>query len=160
MGSRSSLLDGARPPIHALIDLSGRPALSLEQEAYTLARREAHIPFDLREGPLIRLLVLRLGPQSHILLVTLHQIICDGWSLGLFARELSTCYGAICNGATPELEPLGLQYGDYAVWQRQWLDSNGFTQRLSYWTRKLSGANLLLDLSANVVRPTEPKSGS
>src|SRR5262249_26378983 len=119
----------ARPPIHALIDLSGQRALNLEEEAYAVARREAHTPFNLGKGPLVRLVVLRLDPQNHILLVILHHIICDGWSLGLFARELSTCYKAFCSGATPELKPLSLQYADYAVWQREWLDSKEFTQQ-------------------------------
>ena len=145
----------ARPPIHALIDLSGHWGLDLEEEAYAVARRETHTPFDLGKGPLVRLVVLRLDFQNHILLVILHQIICDGWSLGLFARELSTCYKAFCSGATPELKPLSLQYADYAVWQREWLDSKEFTQQLSYWTGKLSGANLQLDLAGNGVRPAE-----
>jgi hypothetical protein len=154
-GEPVQFIQGARPPIPALIDLSGHHALDLAEEVYAVARREADTPFDLGKGPLMRLVVLRLDAQNHILLVIFHQIICDGWSLGLFARELSTCYTAYCCGATPELKPLTLQYADYAVWQREWLDSEEFRQQLSYWMGKLSGANLLLDLSGNGVRPAE-----
>jgi NRPS condensation-like uncharacterized protein len=154
-GEPVQFIQGARPPIRALIDLSGHRALDLAKEVYAVARREADTPFDLEKGPLMRLVVLRFDAQNHILLVIFHQIICDGWSLGLFARELSTCYTAYCRGATPELKPLTLQYADYAVWQREWLDSEEFRQQLSYWTGKLSGANLLLDLSGNAVRPAE-----
>jgi len=145
----------ARPPTRALIDLSERSASDLAQEAYALACQEVNKPFDLTSGPLVRLVLLRLGPQSHIMLVILHHIICDGWSLGLFANELAICYAAFCSGESPELKSLDLQYSDFAHWQRQWLDSTDFERQLSYWVGKLTGACMLLDLSANCTRPTD-----
>jgi thioesterase domain-containing protein/NRPS condensation-like uncharacterized protein len=154
-GEPVQFTDDGLPPVRTLIDLSGRPAKDLEKDVYTRARREAYTPFDLKRGPLIRLVVLRLDPQNYILLVIVHQIICDGWSLGLFAHELAACYAALCSGTTPTLKPLSLQYADYACWQREWLDSEGCKEQLSYWTRKLAGANLLLDLSADSGRPAE-----
>jgi thioesterase domain-containing protein len=154
-GEPVQFTDESRSPIRAMIDLSGRPDQDLEQDAYALARREVHMPFDLRKGPLVRLVVLRLDHQTHILLVILHQIVCDGWSLGLFANELAVCYAAFCGGAIPELKLLNLQYADYACWQREWLENKGHEQQLSYWSRKLAGANLLVDLSTHGVRPAE-----
>jgi thioesterase domain-containing protein len=90
------------------------------------------------------------------MLATLHHIICDGWSLGLFADELATCYAAFRIGAIPELAPVRLQYSDYASWERKWLVSQDFEHQLSYWISRLHGANMVLDLSANGIRPIEP----
>jgi thioesterase domain-containing protein len=155
-GKPVQFIGRARPPTRALIDLSERTAPDLAQEAYALAYQEVNKPFDLTRGPLIRLVLLRLGPQNHIMLAILHHIICDGWSLGLFANELAVSYAAFCSGASPELKSLGLQYSDFAHWQRQWLGCNDFERQLSYWIGKLAGARMQLDLSANCTRPTDP----
>jgi thioesterase domain-containing protein len=144
-----------QPPAWTLIDLSMHTGSDQEQEAYIFARREVYKPFDLRTGPLVRLVFIRLHSHRHIILGILHHIICDGRSLELFAGELATCYAVLSSGAEPELEPLPLQYADYACWQREWLSSNDFDSQLSYWTKKLAGARFLLDLSANGVRPAE-----
>ena len=87
-GEPVQLIGRARLPTIALIDLSGRPPSDLAHEAYTVARREVNDLFDLTRGPLVRLVLLRLAPQNHIMLAILHHIICDGWSLGLFAMSL------------------------------------------------------------------------
>jgi NRPS condensation-like uncharacterized protein len=116
-GQSAQLVGRTQSPGSSLIDLGAYPAAVLAQEAYARAREEVNKPFDLTKGPLVRLVLLRLEPQSHIMLVTLHHIICDGWSLGLFANELAACYGAFSSSAAPELKPLALQYGDYADWQ-------------------------------------------
>jgi hypothetical protein len=144
----------ARPPTAEVIDLSGS-ALDLDQQAYALACREVAKPFDLRRGPLVRLVLVRLTPQNHIMLAVLHHIICDGWSLGLFADELATCYAAFCTGASPGLTPLRVEYSDYVNWQRKWLVSQDFERQLSYWIRKLDGASTQLDLFANGGRSIE-----
>jgi thioesterase domain-containing protein/NRPS condensation-like uncharacterized protein len=149
------LLGSARPPSAQLIDVSGRPGSDPAQEAYALACQEVNKPFDLRKGPLVRVVLLRLSPQKHIMLAILHHIICDGWSLGRFANELATCYAAFCRGVSPALKPVHLQYSDYVNWQRRWLLSPEFERQLSYWIHTLDGANMLLDLSANSIPPTE-----
>lgn len=154
-GEPVQLIGRARLPTIALIDLSGRPPSDLAREAYALARREVDDLFDLTRGPLVRLVLLRLAPQNHIMLAILHHI-CDAWSLGLFANELASCYAAFCSGASPALTPMHLQYSDYAAWQRKCLDSQDFERQLSYWIRRLDGANMLLDLSATGVRSIEP----
>jgi NRPS condensation-like uncharacterized protein len=132
-GKPLQLIGQARPPTIDLIDLSGGPASDLPQQAYTLARQEVAKPFDLSRGPLVRLVLLRLTPGNHVMLAVLHHIICDGWSLGLFANELATCYAAFCSGASPELTPVRVQYSEYVDWQRKWLVSQDFERQLSYW---------------------------
>src|SRR6516164_10098053 len=155
-GEPVQLIGRARLPTIALIDLSGRPPSDLAHEAYAVARREVNDLFDLTRAPLVRLVLLRLAPRNHIMLAILHHIICDGWSLGLFASELASCYAAFCSGASPALTPMHLQYSDYAAWQRNCLDSQDFERQLAYWIRRLDGADPLLDLSAMGVRPIEP----
>jgi len=145
-----------RPPIRELIDLSERSTADLVQDAYALACQEVSKPFDLERGPLVRLVLVRLTPESHIMLVILHHIICDGWSLGLFANELATCYAFFSSGESRALPPVPVQYSDFASWQRKWLASEDFERQLSYWIRRLDGANMMLDLSADRIRPFEP----
>jgi NRPS condensation-like uncharacterized protein len=143
-----------RPAGLTVIDVGAHDAADLEQEAYTIARREIYKPFNLTRGPLFRVVLLRLHPQTQIMLVILHHIICDGRSLDLLAYELATSYAAFCSGTKPTLESLPLQYADYARWQTEWFGSTEFKGQLSYWTEKLAGAPLLLDLSVDAVRPT------
>jgi thioesterase domain-containing protein len=153
-GEPVQLIHCTRPAIE-IIDLSGRSASEAREEAYAVARREVYTPFDLRKGPLVRLVLLRLGPDSHVMLAVLHHIICDNWSLGLFARELETCYTALCDGTKPGLKTAPLHYADYVGWEREWLGSEDFEHQLSYWTGKLAGARLTLDLSAGSIRPSK-----
>ena len=102
--------------------------------------------FDLATGPLMRVSLLRLGPTDHVLLLTFHHIITDGWSMGVFHRELMICYEAYARQQVPTLPTLPLQYVDYAVWQREWFQGERLDQQLSYWKTKLAGAPTLLDL--------------
>src|SRR5262249_14991721 len=100
---------------------------------------EARAPFDLERGPLIRGRLLRRGEEEHGLLVTRHHIVSDGWSIGVLTRELSALYRAFSQGQDDPLPPLGIQYADYALWQRQWLEE-AMEQQLSYWKQELQGA--------------------
>jgi thioesterase domain-containing protein len=143
------------PPLWVFVDLTTHRTSDPEQEAFATACREVYKPFDLRKGPLVRLVLIRVHPQIHILLVALHHIICDGRSLELLASELAACYAAFCRRTTPELDFPTLQYTDYACWQREWLASRQFEHHLELWTEKLSGARQLLDLSTEGIRPTE-----
>ena len=155
LGEPIQWIHRARPPAWIFIDLSTHTGSDQEREAYNLARQEVYKPFDLRTGPLVRLVLVRLHSRRHMILVILHHIVCDGRSLELFAGELATCYAAFSSGATPQLEPLPLQYADYVCWQRDWLRGNEFERQLTYWTEKLAGARFLLDLSAKGVHPAE-----
>ena len=114
---------------------------------------EGQYPFDLARGPLLRFALLRLSEQEHVLLVTLHHSIADGWSMGLFQRELTTLYTAYSEGRPASLAELPIQYADYALWQRHWLQGELHQELLSYWQQQLAGAPALLELPTDYPRP-------
>jgi amino acid adenylation domain-containing protein len=136
-----------------LIDLTDHPQEARTRQAYQLAQSQAVMPFDLARGPLLRATLLKLEAQSYLLLLTMHHIICDGWSLGLFFQELTSHYEAYSRGrqASP-LPDLPLQYGDYALWQRQWLEGPALEPLLRYWLDRLSGLRTL-ELPTDRPRP-------
>ena len=133
--------------------------LTAETEAQTvldwLVREEAAAEFDLEVGPLIRGRLIRLGEEEHALLITMHHIVSDGWSMGVFIRELSALYGAYVRGEADPLPELEVQYADYAVWQRQWVEGEMLRQQAEYWERTLAGAPTLLELPTDSPRPAE-----
>lgn len=100
---------------------------------------EARKPFHLDEGPLIRTRLLRLGAADYLLSLTMHHLISDGWSLGIFLRELTTVWGSLTTGSQPELPELSVQYGDYAAWQQESLATGAFAEQLRYWQEQLQG---------------------
>ena len=118
-----------------------------------LVAEEGSAPFDLERGPLVRGRLLHLGGAEWALLITMHHIVSDGWSMGIFKNELSTLYSAFHNGLPDPLHPLGIQYADYAVWQRKWLAGDRLQQQAAYWKSTLSGAPALLELPADHPRP-------
>ncbi len=137
-----------------LVDLHTLPHAEREAEVQRLATAEARQPFDLQRGPLLRTTLLRLGPQEHVLLLTLHHIISDGWSGGIFIREVSAFYTAFVTGKTAALPPLAIQYADFAQWQRQRLAPGGvIEEQLSYWKQQLSDHPPVLDLPTDRPRP-------
>jgi thioesterase domain-containing protein len=105
--------------------------------AEALATEESRRRFDLAKGPLIRARLLQLDDEEHVLLLTVHHIVSDGWSLGVITQELGALYEADCRGFDPPLSDLALQYGDVAVWQERWLNSRGLDDQLAYWARQL-----------------------
>jgi amino acid adenylation domain-containing protein len=114
---------------------------------------EARLPFDLERGPLIRARLLRRGVGEHVLLLAVHHIVFDGWSAGVLFRELSECYRAFVAGETPRLSALPVQYGDYSVWQRDWLKGETLERQLAYWRTHLTGAAPTLELPTDRPRP-------
>ena len=134
-------------------DLTGLPEESREREAIRLAEENAKRPFDLSRGPLLRADLLRLGERDHVLAVTVHHVAFDGWSLDVFERELGQLYEAFAAGESPALPELPVQYGDYAVWQREWLAGEVLEEQLSYWKGQLKGAPAVLELSVSGPRP-------
>jgi thioesterase domain-containing protein len=126
------------PQALTFVDLSDAP--ELEQAAYVVARRLAYMPFKLERGPLLRVSLLRLSPEQHILFCTLHHIIADGWSLGLFVKEVAECYTAFCERRPPALKPLPLQYADCSAWEQDWLGSAEFQRQLAQYSSRLVGA--------------------
>jgi hypothetical protein len=118
-----------------------------------LVREETLKPFDLTTGPLLRVNLLRLDEQEHVAVLTMHHIISDGWSVGVFVEELSAAYEAFSNGMTPRLAELPIQYADFAAWQREWLQGETLDKQLAYWQRQLNGAPPVLELPADRPRP-------
>jgi amino acid adenylation domain-containing protein len=115
---------------------------------------EVKQPFDLETGPVIRGRLYHLDDDNHILLIIMHHIVSDGWSLDIFFRELTRLYAAFSNGDASPLPPLRLQYGDYAHWQRTYQESAVFNQQLDYWQETLSGTATVLELPTDHPRPT------
>src|SRR5215204_1283629 len=126
-----------------------------QTELDRLVREEAASEFDLEAGPLIRRRLIRLGEEEHVLLITQHHIVSDGWSMDVLIQELSALYGAFAGGEEDPLPELSLQYAEYAVWQRQWMEGEILRQQGEYWERTLSGAPTLLELPADHSRPAE-----
>jgi acyl carrier protein len=119
------------------------------------ARAEARQGFDLSRGPLLRVKLLRLGEEEHVVFFTMHHIISDAWSLGVFLHELAALYEAHRGGVKAELPELTIQYADYAVWQREWLRGEVLEQQLEYWRKQLDGAPSVLELPFARPRPSE-----
>jgi amino acid adenylation domain-containing protein len=134
-------------------DLLGEPEGDGEGLARAIAEREAARPFDLAAGPVIRFVLVRLAGDCHVFAWNMHHIVSDGWSLGVFARELSELYAAFLEGRRPVLPELPVQYADYAAWQRVWLRGGVLDEQLAFWRQQLAGAPVLLDLPTDRPRP-------
>ena len=132
------------------------PASEREEEVRRLASREARTPFDPAQGPLIRARLLRLAEEEHVLLLTLHHIVSDGWSMGVLFRELADVYEAVGAGRPVPLADLPVQYSDYAAWQRERLANGTLDGELEYWKRQLEGAPPVLELPTDFPRPAVP----
>jgi acyl carrier protein len=137
-----------------LVDLTalGRQA---ERAARQLAAREAARPFDLSRGPLLRAHLVRVAPQEHLVLLTLHHVVSDGWSVGVVVRELTALYAAAPGSLTAALPPLPVQYADFAIWQRAWLAGPVWGEQLAYWRQQLAGVPDLA-LPTDFARPPVP----
>ncbi|WNG56874.1 amino acid adenylation domain-containing protein [Archangium gephyra] len=138
----------------SLVDLSSLPPSERMDEAHRLAARAALRPFDLEHGPLIHASLFKLEERLHILVLSMHHIVSDGWSMGILVREVAALYQAFSSGQPSPLPELPLQYADYAVWQRQWLQGAALEQQLSYWKQQLSGAPAALELPTDKPRPS------
>ena len=135
-----------------IMDISSTPESEREIEAKRFAREEARKPFDLEHGPLFRVKLLKLGEREHVLLVTMHHIVSDGWSTDILVREFAMLYGALSSGAPSPLPELSVQYADYAVWQRDWMKGSVLESKLAYWKQQLTGIQVL-ELPTDRPRP-------
>ncbi|MFC4307450.1 amino acid adenylation domain-containing protein [Steroidobacter flavus] len=136
-----------------VIDLSAMQAEPRESRARQLIEAEAQFVFDLTVGPLLRVSLMKLTELRHVLLLTVHHVISDGWSLGILNRELSELYAAFSNKQPSPLPELPVQYADYAIWQRQWLQGEVLQEHLQYWREQLRGAPPHLQLPTDRPRP-------
>jgi len=152
-GTPSQLVAGEVLLDLPVIDLSREPDTERGVSVAHILQDEVSRPFDLSCGPLIRSLLLRLDEQEHILLVTMHHIVTDGWSVGIFQRELSELYKSFTAGERPALPELPIQYPDYSYWQRQWFAGELYESQLSYWKREFETLPSALELPTDHPRP-------
>ncbi|RKH48814.1 amino acid adenylation domain-containing protein, partial [Corallococcus sp. AB050B] len=134
-------------------DVSGLAAEAREAEAWRRVREGALRPFDLATGPLMRALLVELGDADHLMLVVMHHIVSDGWSLGVLVREVAVLYAMFLQGQPSPLPELAVQYADYAAWQRETLQGPALERQLAYWREQLSGAPPALELTTDKPRP-------
>ncbi|MEH2221001.1 MAG: amino acid adenylation domain-containing protein [Nostoc sp.] len=141
----------------SVVDLQGLPEASVQQIVTSLVRK----PFDLGSVPLLRATLLRQKVESHLLILTMHHIITDGWSMGIFFKELEVLYHAFTKGQPNPLPELTIQYADFAFWQRKWLTKEVQEKQLEYWKQQLAGAPPLLELPTDYPRsPIQTFSGA
>jgi amino acid adenylation domain-containing protein len=136
-------------------DLSGIAPEEREANARRLAEQESRRPFDLRSGPLFRARLLRLGEEDHVLVLVMHHIVSDAWSMGVLVREIGTLYRAFAAGEPSPLPELPVQYGDFAAWQRQALETEGLRGQLEYWKKQLGAGLPTLELPLDRPRPQQ-----
>lgn len=140
----------------SVVDLSDVPEADRESRALSHAKKVAREPFDLGRGPLVRCILLRLSSREHMLLLPMHHIISDGWSMPILVRELSTLYNARSSGRPSTLPELRIQYADFAQWQREWMSGEVLDKQLRYWRGQLGGGLVPLELPADRPRPSVP----
>lgn len=134
-------------------DFSALPADARQQRLQQLADDQAHQPFDLERGPLLRACLVKAEEREHFFVLTLHHIVTEGWAMDIFARELGELYEAFVDDRESPLAPLPVQYLDYSVWQRQWLESGEGARQLAYWQARLGDEHPVLALPADRPRP-------
>jgi len=145
----------SRSVLIPVVDIHQLPQAEREAETQRLVREreEAQRPFDLTQGPLLRASLVRLQEEEHVLLLTMHHVISDAWSMSVLFRELAALYGAFLTERGSPLAELSIQYVDYAVWQREWLQGGVLQKQLGYWKQRLAGAPAMLELPTDRPRP-------
>lgn len=152
-GVPQSVIDDGSAWRLRLVDAHGCSDESPDSELIRIATACTYQPFDVARDPLFRADLLVIGPQDHLLVLTLHHLVCDGWSMGALGGELAQLYPAYLSGAQPVLAPLPVQYADFAAWQREWLESGELDRQLPYWKKQLAGAPPVLGFPADHRRP-------
>ncbi|MEX2492637.1 MAG: amino acid adenylation domain-containing protein [Nitrospirales bacterium] len=154
-GHPVQIIEPALPLVVPLIDLSEQNESSKEAECERLIHEEAKKGFDIQTGPLVRAKLIRLGNEEHVFLLTFHHIITDGWSMGIFFKEFSSLYTAQISGHPPQLLPLPIQFVDFAIWQRHWLQGEELNRQVKYWQTQLNNAPHQLELPTDSPRPPQ-----
>ncbi|KMN22091.1 non-ribosomal peptide synthase/polyketide synthase [Pseudomonas helleri] len=138
------------------VDFTLLPAIEREQAVAAEAQQQSLHPFDLANGPLLRIKLLKLGADEHVLLLTLHHIVSDGWSMNVLIDEFIRSYDAFERNEAPSLPELAIQYSDYALWQRRWLEAGEQARQLAYWQAKLGDEHPIITLPNDYPRPAVP----
>ncbi|MGZ3458320.1 MAG: condensation domain-containing protein, partial [Archangium sp.] len=153
-GTPAQVISPPGPITLTCVDLSARPLAEREAEALRLFREEVLRPFDLTRGPLLRVTLLRLSDTQHVLVLLMHHIVSDGWSMNVLVQEMAALYVAFSQGKPSPLPALPVQYADFALWQRQWLQDEQLERQLTWWKQQLEGMPGLLELPVD--RPRSP----
>jgi hypothetical protein len=144
------------PVIPEVVDLEDAPIADRDQMVEALVREQVQRPFSLARGPLFRPVIFRLKPDEHELLLSIHHIVADGWSVGIIAQELHVLYEAYAAGTPTRLPEPPIQYADFAIWQRQWLAGDVLEALRCYWRKQLAGLPAPLDLQVDYSRTRQP----
>jgi len=152
-GKPAQIVSPSQPSSLAIEDLSGLAISQKEAEVQKIVDEEARQPFDLAIGPLWRRRLLRLGEEEHVLLLTMHHIVSDGWSMGVLIKEIGLLYEVFSAVKPSPLPELPIQYADFAVWQKEWLQGDVLQEQLEYWKQKLDGSPAALELPTDRPRP-------
>ena len=152
-GQPMQVIAESRPFELPIIDLSDVPEAERESEMQRVIRQEAQRPFDLTRGPLLRAALLRVSQDDHVLLLLMHHIVTDAWSMGVLFREITQLYEAATTGRPSALPALPMQYADFARWQRASLTPDTVARHLAYWRAQLAGATPVLELPTDRARP-------
>ena len=152
-GNPVQVISAPSPFKLGMVDLQGFSEVECREKAQRIAAEEAQRPFDLSKGPLFRAALVQLGVEEHLLIITMHHIITDGWSLGVFTRELEALYKAFSEGQPSPLPDLPIQYADFAAWQREWLQGEVLDDQLEYWKKQLGGDLPILQMPTDRPRP-------
>jgi amino acid adenylation domain-containing protein/thioester reductase-like protein len=148
-GEPVQVIASPQPFTLPVVDLQGWPEVERSAETLRLVTEEYSRPFDLAAGPLLRVTLIRLESESHVLTVTKHHIISDAWSVGIFFKDLSAFYAALSGETAPQLAELPVQYADFAYWQRQYISKEAVETQLNYWKEQLAGAPPFTELPAD-----------
>ena len=154
-GEPLQVIMAALPFECTLMDLSAQPQEYRDSEVQGILDAEANKAFDLKQAPLMRALLIKLSAQEHVLMITIHHIVSDGWSMDVFRRELASLYTAFSQSQTSTLPELPIQYADYSVWQREWLQGEVLEKQISYWKTQLAELTTL-ELPTDKPRPKQP----
>ncbi|MBZ4423374.1 condensation domain-containing protein, partial [Myxococcus sp. RHSTA-1-4] len=152
-GGPVQVIHPSTPVKPVVTDLSSVPAAQRHEETLRRVREEALRPFSLSRGPLLRAELLKLAEREHVLVLNVHHIVSDGWSLGVMVRELAQLYAAFTEGRPSPLPEPPVQYADFAAWQRSWLRDAVLDEQLRWWSEQLAGAPRTLELPTDRPRP-------
>ncbi len=136
-----------------VVDLTHLAGAELEEEVSRLVKAGGESPFDLTRGPLLRAGLLKLNSREHVLLLTIHHIVSDGWSMGVLFRELTELYEVFVEGRPSPLAPLAIEYADFVLWQRRKFQGEALATEIEYWKKQLTGAPPILELPTDKPRP-------
>ncbi|MGZ4123463.1 MAG: condensation domain-containing protein, partial [Tumebacillaceae bacterium] len=152
-GIPMQIITNSQPVALRIVDLQELPTAEREAQVRHLLQAEVEQPFDLQTGPLVRFLLIQLDDAEHVLMANMHHIVSDGWSMGIFTEEFMKIYLAIVHQMEPMLPEMPVQYADFAIWQRDWLQGEVLDAQMAFWKKQLGGELPVLEMPTDRPRP-------